>query len=443
MPCTFQQFQTPITWNVAGNIYNSNHLPFYQHGVYYNNSLPYRAAESGLAHSRPYSTSSSSIASDFSAQVQKVTTRGIENPLIKTNSVASVSATEVCSDSHNSTTFYCEPCDKEFTAQDAFEAHKAMHENCGHPGCTFNGTKKVVNAHFLASHGTYSGTGYKDIDVEGQSFRVLMGTSPEEVEQWRAARRMRFPSAANVAAKLNQTEKLLSAGGLEPKGSKKFPKRQTSHQCADQRSRTTQSNSTSESKRNDNLLHLNGESASESLLSANRSQDASIPADVGTSLEQPAADMQPVEESQAATLDSGFEVKSHVDKKSICRNFLQGNCTKGDSCEFVHKHRNEMATCKFFLRGRCKMGKRCKNLHDAEVTTQGSARLDVGDGADGESRKRKRHELFLPKPLDGGARGTLLKKLLQDSIAEEENVILQCIRHFANRLREEKGRAFG
>ena len=45
------------------------------------------------------------------------------------------------------------------------------------------------------------------------------------------------------------------------------------------------------------------------------------------------------------------------------------------------------------------------------------------------SKKAKKGQLFLPKPLTGGDRGTLLKKLLRDEISKEENVILQCFRY--------------
>lgn len=37
------------------------------------------------------------------------------------------------------------------------------------------------------------------IDVEGSKFRVLLGTSPEEVAIWRAERRKRWPTAENKA----------------------------------------------------------------------------------------------------------------------------------------------------------------------------------------------------------------------------------------------------
>ncbi len=37
--------------------------------------------------------------------------------------------------------------------------------------------------------------------------------------------------------------------------------------------------------------------------------------------------------------------------------------------------------------------------------------------------------LHLPKPLDGGERGTLLRNLLADEISSEENIVLQCLRY--------------
>jgi hypothetical protein len=40
---------------------------------------------------------------------------------------------------------------------------------------------QVVVAHHHAKHGKFAGSGFKNINVEGQKFRVLLGTSPEEV----------------------------------------------------------------------------------------------------------------------------------------------------------------------------------------------------------------------------------------------------------------------
>ena len=45
----------------------------------------------------------------------------------------------------------------------------------------------------------YAGSGYKVIEVEGAAFRVLLGTDPGQVAEWRAERRKRWPSRANLA----------------------------------------------------------------------------------------------------------------------------------------------------------------------------------------------------------------------------------------------------
>ncbi len=45
----------------------------------------------------------------------------------------------------------------------------------------------------------------KLIDVEGTKFRVLLGTSPEEVAIWRAERRKRWPTEANIARSVGRT----------------------------------------------------------------------------------------------------------------------------------------------------------------------------------------------------------------------------------------------
>jgi hypothetical protein len=82
-----------------------------------------------------------------------------------------------------------------------------------------------VSAHFLGAHGLYSGSGFTTIDVEGQKFEVLIGTSPDEVQQWRADRRKKFPTSATVMAKQYHLDQLQVAGGLPPLASGKAGKR--------------------------------------------------------------------------------------------------------------------------------------------------------------------------------------------------------------------------
>ena len=71
-------------------------------------------------------------------------------------------------------------------------------------------------AHYHATHGLFSGSGYKDIEVEGMKFRVLLGSNEKEIEQWRAERRRKFPTAANIAKKESIREEVTKAGGIVP-----------------------------------------------------------------------------------------------------------------------------------------------------------------------------------------------------------------------------------
>lgn len=110
---------------------------------------------------------------------------------------------------------HCSACNKDLPNQAAYKAHCETHVPCDHPGCTFTASRKVISAHYQSTHGEYSGSGYKEIDVEGQSFRVLCGTSPEEVAQWREERRNKFPTKAQIQVKQTNKEQLEIAGGVD------------------------------------------------------------------------------------------------------------------------------------------------------------------------------------------------------------------------------------
>lgn len=57
---------------------------------------------------------------------------------------------------------------------------------------------QVVSTHFELTHGQFSGNGYRIIQVEVgdsmQPFKVLMGTDPKEVKQWRDERKKNWPT---------------------------------------------------------------------------------------------------------------------------------------------------------------------------------------------------------------------------------------------------------
>lgn len=304
--------------------------------------------------------------------------------------------------------WYCEPCDKEFTQLGPFEAHKATHETCWHPGCAFNATRKVVQAHFHGSHGQFSGSGYKMIDVEGQKFRVLMGQSPEEISQWRAERRKKFPTAEIEEAKKKELAALAEAGGVMPKNV------------------ANKTNRTDTKKRE---LESGGEGGR-----TKRARDNTENGEEGEGDDHSA---------NGDTPNGGAEVTVPGVRK--CFQYGRGKCKNGESCAYSHDY--EPRVCQFFIKGYCKQGFKCNHIHDNDARKEYRAnnpptprtKNEDGTTPSKDSKKptvpkkpptiNKNGELSIPEPLSGGARGTLWRKLLEDEITKEENIVLQCLRY--------------
>lgn len=200
--------------------------------------------------------------------------------------------------------YFCEPCDKSFKKSIDYQAHCKTHEKCSHPECSFFASKKVVTAHYLSRHGEYAGNGYKLVEVEGQRFNLLLGYSPEEIDEWKKERRKKFPTKERVQEKQEHVDSLQQAGGIIPSNNKQ---------------------NRNKKNKNKSVSFNHGES---NVVGSKR------------------------------TLDSNSQNGSHNGEKS-----------------------------------------------------------------------KKRQKLNVPPPLEGGSRGSLLKKLLSDEIVHEENLLLQCIHY--------------
>ena len=279
---------------------------------------------------------------------------------------------------------YCEACEKDFASPAAWEAHLAAHEQCSHPGCEFSATKKVLSAHWQLVHGQFSGTGLKDIEVEveGQKkkFKVLVGTSPEEVEQWREERRKRFPSAANKQAKQAELEKVRSLGGVEatPNGGGK-----------------------------------------------GKGKDKGSSSDIGGK-----------QESGGGDVGSAHQEHNHGSVPETTSESAIGTGSSAGAASVGGGGPVKTTLCQYFTRGRCKHGEDCRYVHDKAAQSsyaEQRRKRQKMSASELEQLERMEHakkgKLFLPRPLAGGERGTLLKRLLQDDISSEENIILQCFRY--------------
>lgn len=458
----FQQQQQQLPSTYRGAVYGSSssylqsQTSSFQQGAHdsniyssTNNYSDYQQQYQYQYQSQPSFGVTNNIASTLSGVAGSDTTFLVKNnsrPFLNSNATGTTKSSDSsignCNSSSSSSSqpfnepaqiFYCEGCDKEFTQKTAYDAHCANHETCRHPGCNFSGTKKVVIAHFHGSHGLYSGEGYKMIEVEGSTkkFRVLLGVSPEEIEKWRSDRKKNFPTAENTKKKMETKEELRKAGGLIVENVRKRKRDEGGLTCKDDSKNSQSSQAT-----------------------ANEVANKIIIGDDDNKVE--------VTEREGKGDDKP--------RKRPCVFFVKGTCKQGDSCTYSHDF--EVKICNFFVKsGRCTRGNRCTFAHDkdermkfledrkksvdngaspggSKITEDGDTAIKVGEpkrrkakvvekvhareeNNDDDLRARaqkKKGQLFLPKPFSGGNRGTLLRNLLLQEVAEEENILLQCLR---------------
>ncbi|KAI3633052.1 hypothetical protein MIR68_009127 [Amoeboaphelidium protococcarum] len=136
----------------------------------------------------------------------------------------------------------CSTCILNFDNAESYKNHIKTHVKCDHDGCQFEASKRVVTQHKRDVHNTDAGIGTsirKDITVQSQKKRKIGDTCDQrneidltgvqcndddsggihvkimqdaEIEQWRAERRARYPTAERVAQK---AEKLLQPQSLQ------------------------------------------------------------------------------------------------------------------------------------------------------------------------------------------------------------------------------------
>ena len=268
---------------------------------------------------------------------------------------------------------YCEPCDKEFTTVSSFDAHNKTHEICRHPGCNFSASKKVIIAHFHGAHGLYSGSGFKTIDVEGQKFRVLLGTSPDEVSQWRADRKKKFPTTASANIKKEQLNELKDAGGVLPPDQKGNRKRNRPPENLMSNAKKPKANKArSHYEPNDTSISTQQttEQPSNNLPNVSQSEAKEIK-------EEGKDDSDHANDNAAAAVASPKEsTLSAADKKKLrCIHFSRGRCQNSDdSCAFSHDF--TPIVCKYYIKFNCRKGNRCRHIHGGNKSKAKAANSD-------------------------------------------------------------------
>jgi hypothetical protein len=284
-----------------------------------------------------------------------------------------------------SKTFYCEPCDKEFPNQATYNSHCSTHETCTVPGCSFTASKRVVQAHFHSTHGQYSGQGYKEIDVEGQSFRVLLGTSPEEVAQWRAERRQKFPSGNRKEVVANETT-------------------------------NSSPNKDASNNQKGNNPELTGGKSKKSL-AAQRREEWKLKKQQQRSERQHYKQLRDARQIGSDDNSQGDNPSSN--ECSASRNFIQIRSQTSQAVQVISSKESEDVTIVRLP------GDKTKDREEIAPGQRNPKRARFDPSLSQPKRERKTNGSVLRKP---DISGNLFAKLLMNEIRAEENLILQSIR---------------
>lgn len=122
------------------------------------------------------------------------------NPQLKRNSVNSLNNRSNQKESGN----WCNLCERGFKYPNQLQKHIDEHEKCWFEHCTFEGHKKLLQAHIENQHNSGLFQKFRKTETE------------EDIEKWREERRKRYPTAANIEARrLAQKERIKRGERLE------------------------------------------------------------------------------------------------------------------------------------------------------------------------------------------------------------------------------------
>lgn len=265
------------------------------------------------------------------------------------------------------------------------------------------------------THGTFSGNGYKKIEVEGQNFKVLMGTDPEEVAEWRNQRRKKFPTRQVTEEKRAREEQRLQAGGLLSGGGRQGQGQE--HGVTGRASK----------KRGRQECRVGG-------------HPSTTTAGIGSMITQGNKLIE--EGGEQGGVEAVCEHASCEDGKGVVEGDTAKTSTDGtsdsarpspvvfhDGADAGTNQSTKGTTgtlCLTFQRkGSCKYGKRCYFIH-GDITS-----------SKGESKNTRKHARIGDKDCKMDNKGkdpkkikNLYGKLVECEIEKEDNIILQCFRYF-------------
>lgn len=304
-------------------------------------------------------------------------------------------------------TYHCDACNVSFPNVKSYTSHTKAHIQCSK--CSFQGSKKVVSAHYQSTHGQYAGRGLKTVQIQvpgsrqAQKFKICVGDHPDDIQKWIEERKKRFPSRANIEKKMMKNKRGRSEGAVVDTGSDS-PNKKT---CLEQ--------------------------PKEKVVE----EEKVIPA------------------SSISTLIAGYgsssdeeDIKKQETKELVCETIGESNIvsTETPPNDVDTKSNFKTKQCRYFLRnGTCKNGDNCTYIHDIEKHEEYKANADIRkerqskrDRARNEAKKEMdilttgRSQQNNRTKNNAAAGQTLLRKLLQNDIRRERTLTLQLLRYIVD-----------
>ena len=311
----------------------------------------------------------------------------------------------------------CKACNITLESEKSLRGHEKSHVKCS--DCSFEGSPKIVKAHYQAKHGKFSGSGFKTITVtvpgcRVRRFKICVGNRPEDIQKWIEERKKKFPrSKASVPN--NDTNTTGNTGASldtsTTTATSAIPTEKTQKQVSPNSGLSS-------------LLAGYGSSDDDDFADDDKEGNSScskIPADSSVPIIQKGDDVK--DGDTASTTENGNEkcipASPTTPKDTNCLNSFSQSRPQESKSKIYRP-------CRFFFRnGSCRNGDNCRFSHEAQPQNQNRSSTRAHQSKGGRStnnntKKRKR----------GGhiSSDTLLRKLLMNDVERESTLSMQLLK---------------
>mmetsp|Transcript_391 Transcript_391/g.652 ORF Transcript_391/g.652 Transcript_391/m.652 type:complete len:550 (+) Transcript_391:188-1837(+) len=365
---------------------------------------------------------------------------------------------------------HCDPCNTSFPTAHALSAHIKSHITC--TKCPFTASKKIVSAHYKASHGQFAGRGLKTISIQVpgsrivQRFKICVGNHPDDIKAWIEERKRRFPTRKNIENKLQKRKRSRQEGAIVVgqegvEGGNSVGKKEEEEVNMDGSIEASgngqamniglhkeEKNEATKRCRGENMFNsiaslVEGYGSSSDECEDNDNHDISIESNDKTGKLQ----------TEGAKIVHGTttimtDPTRQEEFESSNHNTLYNKTTKDshspphDQADSTSKYKTKQ--CRYFLRnGTCKNGDSCTYIHDMEqheaYKNNADSRKERQSQKDrARNQAKKEMNLLTSGRKDGGLGSgssggqTLLRKLLENDIRRERSLCLQLLRYIVD-----------